>query len=100
VVNPVLYVKKMVDISLGGKWQPDAITSFQHILKYHFKKRPLVFKNVLENYNEDEINSFFYFYLDAMHPSYKELPQELATLDPTLRKVALEAMQAVNNKYK
>lgn len=69
-------MKKWIRISIGGHWEADAVNYFQHNL------RPKVFKNVdltyelLKERSETEIESFFYFFFNEIHPQFETIPEE------------------------
>ena len=69
-------IKKWIDISIGGQWDADAVNYFQHFL------RSKVFKNIdltyefLKERPKKEIEGFFYFFFNEIHPQFETMPQE------------------------
>lgn len=69
-VEETKYAKKLIGLGLNGIWNADAIGSLQRIINRKFKLNPdLYYKTLINNFTDQEIESFFYFYFDSMYPS-------------------------------
>ncbi len=73
-------INKWIDISIGGHWDADAVNYFQHYL------RPRILKNVDLTYRllkvrpDKEVESFFYFFFNEIHPQFETIPAEFEML--------------------
>jgi hypothetical protein len=73
-INEYAFIKKVVDISLNGQWDADAISYFQMGLQESLLEKPYAYYKILNSYSEEEIASFWYFFFDGPYPdNYKDL---------------------------
>jgi len=75
-VNDTLYYRKIIQISIGGRWDADAVNYFQNGLRHRILDNPELAVYVLKHTPHDKVKSFWYFYFDGAHPK-KEIPEQL-----------------------
>lgn len=74
-------INKWINISINGHWDADAVNYFQHHL------RPRIFSNIDLTYNllkerrDQEIESFFYFFFNEIHPQYESIPKDFKSIN-------------------
>lgn len=61
------YYCKIINISLNGKWQADGVNFFSGLVGYKLRQKPKVFFDILDKKSDEEINSFWKFYIDGPH---------------------------------
>jgi hypothetical protein len=73
-------MKKWINISINGYWDADAVNYFQNNLRpIVLKKTDLVYEQ-LKKSTDQEIESFFYFFFNEIHPQYETIPSEFKKL--------------------
>lgn len=80
------FCAKIIEISIGGKWDADGITSFQLELRKEFSENIHLFCKILLKMKEHDIRSFWYFFFDEPHPE-AVIPKEFDTLDAIAPKI-------------
>ena len=70
-------MKKWINISIDGYWDADAVNYFQHNLRPIVLKKTDLAYELLKKCTDEEIESFFYFFFNEIHPQYKNVPTEL-----------------------
>ncbi|MFK5959484.1 MAG: hypothetical protein QM495_11530 [Lutibacter sp.] len=73
-------MKKWIEISIGGKWEADAVNYFQHNLQPRILINVNLTYELLSERTDKEIESFFYFFFNEIHPQYEIVPTELKKL--------------------
>ena len=73
-------MKKWIEISIGGKWEADAVNYFQNNLQPRILKNIDLTYDLLSKRTDKEIESFFYFFFNEVHPQYDTVPKELKKL--------------------
>jgi hypothetical protein len=68
-INDTLYYRKIVSIAIGGHWDADAVNAFQEGLRKRVLGKPNLIVYMLKEIPDKEIESFWYFYFDGVHPS-------------------------------
>ena len=68
IVGSNLFIRKIIDISLNGYWQSDAVAIFKEYLFDLLLSNKKLFCSKLNEYNEQDIESFWKFYFDEPHP--------------------------------
>ncbi|MDY0988687.1 Bacterial SH3 domain protein [Flavobacterium sp. ACN2] len=58
----------IIDIGIDGKYQADGVNYFKFNIEKLFTKNPSLVCNLLKNRRPDDIDSFWYFYLDSPQP--------------------------------
>lgn len=72
-INNDDFAKKIINISIGGKWDADAINYFQHGSRQRLNNNLFLFCKLLELYSHKETLSFWHFYFDGPCPeNYKD----------------------------
>ncbi len=64
IVDKDIFIKKIINISLGGYYEVDAVSIFQQELQKLFLSDTELFLKVLELYTDIEIKSFWHFFFD------------------------------------
>jgi hypothetical protein len=62
IINKSIFIKKVINISLNGHWEVDAINIFQDNLQSLFMDDTKHFLKVLATYKDTEIKSFWNFF--------------------------------------
>ncbi len=76
------YYRKLIKIGTGGKRAGykitlSAVTLIKSFIQNEFFENPALAADVLEEFSDTEIESFFFFFFDAPHPVWKSIPKEL-----------------------
>ena len=97
-INKEIFLKKIVNICIGGYWQADAINLFRSIMKEPINQYFEIFYSILKTHSKKEIKSFWYFYFAGPAPyhtikvkDYNQLIKKLNTLDKDMVPVVKEA---------
>ena len=59
------FFKRIIDVSLGGYWDADAINSLQMCIQNLFLENTKEAVEVLSTYNDADIKSFWHFFFDS-----------------------------------
>ena len=70
-------MKKWINISIDGYWEADAVNYFQHNLRPIVLNKTDLAYDLLIKCTDEEIESFFYFFFNEIHPQYENVPKEL-----------------------
>lgn len=62
------FISKLIDVSLYGYWDADAISIFKMNLFDFLENNLKSFYEILSKYNNNQIKSFWTFYFDEPHP--------------------------------
>lgn len=68
-INDTLYYKKLINTSIGGRWDADAIGFFQDGVREHVLKNKKLTEYLLLSYSDKDILSFWVFFFDGPHPT-------------------------------
>lgn len=68
-------IRKWINISIHGHWDADAVNYFQHHLRPRILKNINLTYDLLKERTELEIESFFYFFFNEVHPQYETIPK-------------------------
>ena len=79
-ISETQQMKKWINISINGCWEADAVNYFQHNLRPVVLKKTDLAYELLKNCTDKEIESFFYFFFNEIHPQYEEIPSEFKKL--------------------
>ena len=91
------FKSKSINIAVGGKWEADAVGYFQDKV-HEFVKNDLDYVLMLNNLNQNEINSFWKFYFDKEKLIY---PKELnLVLDNKMQKISKSIFNNLNDRKK
>ena len=72
--------KKIINISIGGHWDADAINYFQHGLRNKVFENPRLTFDLLKVKSDKDVQSFWFFFYSSIHPVYNKIPDELTSL--------------------
>ena len=96
-INDTLYYRKIIQVSIGGHWDADAVNYFQHGLRERVLDKTELTVYLLSHIPEDKIKSFWYFYFDGVHPE-KQIPEQLLrikSIDSKIYGLMIEARNEV-----
>ena len=94
-IDPLKKVTRIINISLKGKWDADAVNYFKEGLRLHFKENNKIYIQLLSNKNDRDIYLFWYFFFDNPHPEEK-LPEELLHLNQSNNRIYTIMLKAHN----
>lgn len=98
-INQDAFIKKVIDISLNGHWEADAINYFRMKMKESLLENPELYYVILNSYSESEILSFWHFFYDGPHPkNYENIYKELYSRGFKLNKDISKLMQKAYSK--
>ena len=60
-----IYYDKLIQLSFGGRFYPDAPNYLRHLLQKIIKEKPESFFKRLSNFNEGQLISFWFFYFHS-----------------------------------
>jgi hypothetical protein len=60
-----VFIKKVINISLNGYWNADAVSIFQDEMQKSILNNIEQFLKALEHYTDSEIKSFWHFFFDS-----------------------------------
>jgi hypothetical protein len=66
-----------VQLGIGGKWQADAVAEIQYKSQNLIIANPEITLKILQNFEEDQIIDYFFFFFHSIHPRWKAMPREL-----------------------
>ena len=69
-----LYYARLIDLSIGGLWDADAVTDLQELLYVKSKEKPDLLFYLLSTYSDEKVYSFWYFYFNTLLPSKEGIP--------------------------
>jgi hypothetical protein len=95
-INDTLYYRKIIQISIGGHWDVDAVNYFQNGLRERVLNKPELTVSVLRHMPVDKTRSFWYFYFDGAHPK-KQIPEQLLRIKSIDNKI-YDLMLEVHNE--
>ena len=65
-------INKLISLSIGGKWDADAVSELQRCVRQEIGTQPKIFFELLSQKSAEELKAFWYFILDCAHPEDKE----------------------------
>ncbi len=101
-INDTIFYKKIINISIGGHWDADAVEIFQDGLRKRVLLKPELVTYILEVYSKENIRKFWYFYFDGVFPP-KKMPEELKSIkhiNPEIDKLMIQAFHEIKPKNK
>ncbi len=69
-------MNKWIEISINGKWDADNVSFFQSYIIKKSLEYPQLLYDHLSIRNSENIESYFYFMFDSVHPHILTIPQE------------------------
>ena len=87
IIDSTDYVSSLINIGIGGRWDADAVSWMQKLLKDEFAERNKLFCSILIEHDSSEIVSFFKFYMDKLHFKDDDFPAELKLLKQSYPKL-------------
>jgi hypothetical protein len=70
-------INKWINISINGKWDADAVSLFQGLLRKQTLEKNELTYTLLKKRTDTEIISFFFFYFNEIHPPKNWMPKKL-----------------------
>jgi hypothetical protein len=80
-IDETARMKKCISISIGGEWDADAVNYFQHELHDYILNNVDLNYQILRNRSNSDIESFFDFFFQSIHPVFKSIPKEFKYLE-------------------
>lgn len=98
------YIKKLMDISMGGVWQSDNVAHIQNKVNSLFYKNSRLFTEILTKKDESEIRSFWKFFFDGPHPEnqknlYNDVLNKLEKIDESMIPIVKSAYEKVQEDW-
>lgn len=103
VIDSTAYVSSLISLGIDGRWDADAVSWMQKLIKDEFSDRNKLFCSILEGYKSEEVVSFLIFYMDKLHFKDDDFPEELNALKdsyPSLYNCSVLAKERLLNIYK
>ena len=75
-----LYYARLIDLSIEGLWDADAVTDLQELLHVKSKEKPDLLFYLLSTYPDEKVYSFWYFYFNSLLPSKEGIPAYFTAL--------------------
>ena len=100
-INDTLYYKKIIGITIGGKWDADAVNFFQHGLQEHIVAKPELAVFILKKMDKSTIKSFWYFYFVGPIPKNHFYPslEKIKMIDKDIYKLMMESYNQVSKVW-
>lgn len=99
-IAPAQYYKKMINITVNGYWQADAVNYFRSCLMAHLLSAPdtfflkpesyhssEIFLSILETYPQNIQLSFWTFFFDAMYIDFKDIYDKICVFSNSHRRL-------------
>ena len=80
IIPDTLFYKKIIDIAIGGHWDADGVNYFQYGLRKKVFANPKMTFDLIKNKVDNDIESFWSFFFQSIHPAYKQIPLELTKM--------------------
>jgi hypothetical protein len=98
------YIKKLIDISIGGVWQADSVNIIQMKINNLFVENSRLFIEILKKKNESEIRSFWKFFFDGPHPEnqknlYNDVLNKLEKIDEPMIPIVKSAYEKAQEDW-
>jgi hypothetical protein len=92
-------VELLVGIAIEADLRPDAMTIFQHLLRFKFMTRKGFFIDEFVKLDSIQLYNFFYFYMNEIGYLDKEIPEEFNSIlsDPKLGPIMQKAFNDLNS---
>lgn len=91
------YYDRLINLSLGGKWEADAIDELQVLLWERTREKPDVLFSLLSKYPKDKIYSFWYFYFHSLYLHKDGIPDYLLKMKDKYPGIYSELLKAFKN---
>ena len=93
------YYKKKIGVGVGGFWEADAVGALSHHLWKLIPENVALSIKVLEEYEDKEIRSFWYFLYDGPHPEHRLNREHYEALHPRVRDLNPEVAEQLKLAY-
>jgi hypothetical protein len=100
-VKDTIFYKKIIDISIGGHWEADAINYFRKALKEKVGAKPYLVFYLLKRIQGKQIGEFWFFYFDEPLPANK-IPGNLLFIketDKNMYELMEQSLKAVQKSW-
>lgn len=74
-------INKWINISINGKWDADAVSLFQNILRLRILQKNKLTYQLLKKRTDKEIISFFFFFFNEIHPPKDWIPKKFKVFE-------------------
>lgn len=100
-LSDTIYYTRLINLSIGGKWEADAVSALQDLVQKKTEDKPLLLFNLLVRYPREKIYSFWYFYFNSLHPLKGGIPAFLLQMQseyPIIFQEMQKAFRASNGQ--
>lgn len=100
VIDDTTFMNKLINLSIGGYWDADAVTMLQLLIGKEILKNPKLLTYLLQKRTPAEIRSFTYFYFDGINLRFDKFPEQLEkikTYDPFIYELIKSSFQNVKS---
>lgn len=95
------YYGRLIDLSIGGKWNADAINFLQYFVHQKTEENPDLLFSLLSDYTTSQMYSFWFFYFNSLYPMKGGIPKYLLNMRvryPVIYKEMQKAFKASDGK--
>lgn len=93
-LSDTVYYTRLIHLSIGGKWDADAVNYLQSVLQEKVEQQPALVFALLSKYPLEKIYSFWYFYFNSLHPLKGGIPGVLLQMKSAYPSVFQEMQKA------
>lgn len=93
-LSDTIYYTRLINLSIGGKWEVDAISALQDIVQRKTEANTQLLFCLLAQYPQEKIYSFWYFYFHSLHPLKGGIPSVLLQMKSKYPSVFREMQKA------
>jgi hypothetical protein len=93
------YYSKLIEISIGGHWDDDAIGLFQKIVRDAFIENMEIAIKILDTYKDYDISNFWFFFYDCAHYDHPEQKKFYKKIREEVNKINTHVYEIMQNTY-
>ncbi len=93
------YYKKMIQVGIGGHWEADEVAALQHHLQEIVPENIKLSVDLLKEYEEKQIKSFWRFFYDGPHPDDPEIKKLYGSLYPKISQINPKVSDSMKQAY-
>lgn len=93
------YYRKMIGVGVGGFWEADDVGALSHHLWKLIPENVALSIEVLSEYEEKEVRSFWFFLYDGPHPEHPAKRKHFEELHPRVRDLNPEVAEQLKLAY-
>lgn len=96
-LSDTIYYTRLINLSIGGKWEVDAISALQDIVQRKTEANTQLLFCLLAKYPQEKIYAFWYFYFHSLHPLKEGIPKFLLKMKEKYPGIYQELLKALKN---